>query len=869
MKTTLTLICAGLMMMGCQPTGHALIVDLRTDFRPGLEFVAVRTELVGADADEIPQMRTTAMPGGEDALRAGLRVAEFSGITEDSVLVVVALLGADGVPVAERPVRVRMAGESRGVTAVLTRSCQVVLCPGSAADTSLVACHGGACVSAECTPESPESCEPECDSDEACTASAGASCAAAVCRDGVCLRVADDALCSSDLWCDAEDGCLPRPSVSPDDAGIDGALDAGVDSGMDAAPVEDAGDAGDAGDAEVDASDGGADSGSDGGAPLLACPAGAAPIGGTPFPPDPVVPVSLTCGDGTLDSGEDCDDSGRVDGDGCSADCWREGTCNAPFDLLLDTFRGVGGEIRWLGELDTWPNLQEGSCSTGDGREVVFRFVPPIDGMLRATSSYYVDGTSRDPQYFARTRCTNPATELACNDDITALIPQLNIRLRRGEPVFLFFENVYEYAGRDELIARFEALLLEGDFCTPASGEVRCGFGFECRDDGAGATACLPASCGNGVLEDVEGCDDGNSIPGDGCSPACMLECGTCSSPLDLAAVATREADGTLRLTASHRAAPDEYDTICSSSVVSPELLFSFVADESGVLTVALDSIDDAWDSVIDIRTDCTRASSSLSCVSARADAAAATASVRVERGETYYVMSEFTPDDDALADYQRRHFELTARIEPFLLAGATCVPTDLTHLCGDALTCADDGLGVNRCVATVCGDGVPEGHEACDDGNTAPTDGCAMDCSIEVAGTGGVACADAEALALTPTGPTALGAVALGDTLGTGDDYPRFCGATGSEETVYSFVLTDTRNVVVQIRPRGELGTGGNRVSLQSSCGDPASAIGSCNYGSRSYPGIVAGTYYVVVAPSSVDTGGGYLLTVTATTPP
>ncbi len=32
------------------------------------------------------------------------------------------------------------------------------------------------------------------------------------------------------------------------------------------------------------------------------------------------------------------------------------------------------------------------------------------------------------------------------------------------------------------------------------------------------------ALCGNGVLEPPETCDDGNVVPGDGCSPACQLE---------------------------------------------------------------------------------------------------------------------------------------------------------------------------------------------------------------------------------------------------------------------------------------------------------------------------------------------------------
>ena len=36
--------------------------------------------------------------------------------------------------------------------------------------------------------------------------------------------------------------------------------------------------------------------------------------------------------------------------------------------------------------------------------------------------------------------------------------------------------------------------------------------------------ACEPPGCGNGVLEAGEACDDGNTVPGDGCSASCQLE---------------------------------------------------------------------------------------------------------------------------------------------------------------------------------------------------------------------------------------------------------------------------------------------------------------------------------------------------------
>lgn len=39
--------------------------------------------------------------------------------------------------------------------------------------------------------------------------------------------------------------------------------------------------------------------------------------------------------------------------------------------------------------------------------------------------------------------------------------------------------------------------------------------------------ACIPSSCGNGMLDPGEACDDGNHEPGDGCEPDCTLICET------------------------------------------------------------------------------------------------------------------------------------------------------------------------------------------------------------------------------------------------------------------------------------------------------------------------------------------------------
>ncbi|MBU1510374.1 DUF4215 domain-containing protein, partial [Myxococcota bacterium] len=69
-----------------------------------------------------------------------------------------------------------------------------------------------------------------------------------------------------------------------------------------------------------------------------------------------------------------------------------------------------------------------------------------------------------------------------------------------------------------------EGTNLNGNDCTTqgySSGSLSCD-AVTCRFD---TTGCV-SQCGNGILETVEGCDDGQLSPGDGCSALCQVEPG-------------------------------------------------------------------------------------------------------------------------------------------------------------------------------------------------------------------------------------------------------------------------------------------------------------------------------------------------------
>jgi hypothetical protein len=209
---------------GCGPAGggHELLVDLRTDFVPNVEFHAVRTELSsaadGGTATTVRRVDLASIPAGTSFI-GGHRVAELDGVDDGIWIVLVELVDEDGARVAARRSRV-VIRDAYALTVVITRDCSSLSCPAPAGDPEATECLGGACVTPDCGAD-PSACPtPECVADADCPTTV--ACVSGACAEGACIFAPDDALCPTGQSCDRETGCeAPPPPPPPPPPGCD------------------------------------------------------------------------------------------------------------------------------------------------------------------------------------------------------------------------------------------------------------------------------------------------------------------------------------------------------------------------------------------------------------------------------------------------------------------------------------------------------------------------------------------------------------------------------------------------------------------------------------------------------------------------
>ena len=213
--------------------------------------------------------------------------------------------------------------------------------------------------------------------------------------------------------------------------------------------------------------------------------------------------TSAQCGDGMMAATEQCDDGNTVAGDGCSATCEMEqtatGSCSSPF-VLAPMDNGMGQlEAEATGDTSTATDqIGEAECDgfpSGAGADHVWSFTLTVASDVVVMTD---EGTAFDSVLRVMTAPCDVSTEISeygnedgCSD---------------GE-------------GAAELLGYVR--LQPGTYYVAVDG-------YTAQDVGAYSFTYLawPTTCGDGAVDPLEFCDDGNSAADDGCDAKCEVEDG-------------------------------------------------------------------------------------------------------------------------------------------------------------------------------------------------------------------------------------------------------------------------------------------------------------------------------------------------------
>jgi len=478
---------------------------------------------------------------------------------------------------------------------------------------------------------------------------------------------------------------------------------------------------------------------------------------GSPGGVNPSCPAIAICGDGLTELEEACDDGNLLYGDGCSAACEHETVV-------------LGGVI--LSELASRP-----LAATGAGTWLELYAVQPA--ALGGWKIVVGDVTYQLPDHLPLALGFGERMILAASGDVLhnggfvpdVVLPGLDLQLGLV-PISLVSQAVavdevvpavnwlfqaghslaLDPASHDtfsndtpEAWCPGVALYGDGDFGTPGEANVSCP---------------PPVICGNGFEEGPEACDDGNLLPGDGCEPDCTLtpEAGCGNGVLDPGEACDdggkASGDGCSLACGLEGFAPG--DVVITEIMQNPSAVTDGLGEWFEVFNPGTSPVDLAgWHLTdlgsnahqIDPKTPLPIAGGGRRVLGIHADPAV-NGGVPVD-----YAYATFSLSNGADAIQLSWNGVLVDAVVydggdlfPDPIGAAMTLDPDASQAGWNddgALWCtAQSTFGAgdrgtpgeinDQCAGSaVCGNGVPEPDEACDDGNDAVGDGCNPDCTI------------------------------------------------------------------------------------------------------------------------------------------
>ncbi|MFO0549126.1 MAG: DUF4215 domain-containing protein [Polyangiaceae bacterium] len=424
--------------------------------------------------------------------------------------------------------------------------------------------------------------------------------------------------------------------------------------------------------------------------------------------PSPTATIDLhftvaTCGDSAVELGEPCDDGNTNPGDGCSATCTVESgySCTGSPSVCTQT-----------------PGVDCGSP------------IVATDGFTFAGSNIAQYSDNYD---FTAASCTdvvgtpNASPELVFSVNLNA---GQRLNVKNFGTLDVVWQLVGPTCGAGACLATYDSLPGAGN------GEQTTGLQYTATTSGtyyvivesysntppAASTYDLRfeiATCGDGVVEQGEPCDDGNGNSSDGCSSTCTIEAGyTCSG------------------------SPSVCTNIPAATCAAPIIVNSPTFQFAGTNIAQYGDTENynAGTNCVDVSTTAPSGYDLVFQVNALA-------------GDTIKVRE--------LGGLDAVFHILT---QPQCGAGVTCAAsTDANETTGITYTAPAAGpiyvvleSWGNPTAATTfdlridtihCGDGTVTSPEACDDGNNNPGDGCSATCTVEA----GYTCAGSPSICALP----------------------------------------------------------------------------------------------------------------------
>jgi len=433
------------------------------------------------------------------------------------------------------------------------------------------------------------------------------------------------------------------------------------------------------------------------------------------------------CGDMNIGPGEQCDDGNMDPGDGCSDTCQIEGSV-AEVEPNEDGTPSTGGSTTNGNDFAS-ENADANGAFTDSviitaalapvGDEDVFAFTNPnatyveVDLDVWNLAQGYGIGTPCGTSIDTAMRLRDAsATSLAVNDDRDGSDDRCSTLSFDLAPGATVYAHVMAY-GDDAPIA---AYALVAAYTPVVCGDGAVGPGEQCDDnnttpgDGCSDTCQREIICGDGVLGAGEQCDDNNTTPGDGCSDTCQLEGAVTEvepnedGSLSTGATGTTGNDFASANADANGAFSDSTLIAASITPAGDEDVFAFT--NTGTLPVT--ARFDTWNLAPGYGVGVSCGSVIDTALNIR-DAAGALLTSNGDRS--------FSPSD------------WCAGLSWVIAPGETVYAHVVEH--GDNGQIASYALEVTY-TPIVCGNGIHEAGEHCDDGGTADGDGCSATCQLE-----------------------------------------------------------------------------------------------------------------------------------------